>query len=490
MWSDEAGASWLILDYVESRTLTTRKRVPMTASEEPHAADLQSSPEDAGKSTGRARGTVTALLVIVTSLSVVLAAIGFWAHNTVLDTDSFMEAVQPALQEPALYTALGDRISAEALEALDLETRIASSLGQLDDFLFGALVDALEIGERGQAILNGFDRPSLDDLAPAVTSGLEERITARIDNFVASPEFQTRLPELVRAAHAGTIALLRGDLDQIPNVSVENGEVTLNLIPVIGESIRRVLPDLSGLGPDITLPESFSDRVEEAKAQLETAIGAQLPDDFGQITVMSEDRLDELQDGVVLLDRMMWALIALSLILLVVTMVISRTRRRTAIQLTVGILIGLLISEALLRWVEGRITDTLVSPTGDEAATAIMTDVFSGLRDLTLLLALAAAVLGFVAYLSGRPAWAMRVKAWWDRLTAPGPGGSIADRWVSGHYDLVRAGGIVVAVLALFLIEINLLTLLIVAAVLALFLWAVTEMRKRTEATADEPVSV
>jgi hypothetical protein len=170
-------------------------------------------------------------------------------------------------------------------------------------------------------------------------------------------------------------------------------------------------------------------------------------------------------------------------------MVISRTRRRTAIQLTVGILIGLLISEALLRWVEGRITDTLVSPTGDKAATAIMTDVFSGLRDLTLLLALAAAILGFVAYLSGRPAWAMRVKAWWDRLTAPGPGGSIADRWVSGHYDLVRAGGIVVAVLALFLIEINLLTLLIVAAVLALFLWAVTEMRKRTEAPVEETLN-
>ena len=134
--------------------------------------------------------------MIVTSLSVVLASIGFWAHNTVLDTDSFMEAVEPALQEPALYTALGDRISAEVLAALDLETRIATSLGQLDDFLFGALVDALEIGDRGQAILNSFDRPSLENLAPTVTSGLEERITTRIDNFVTSPEFRTRLAEL------------------------------------------------------------------------------------------------------------------------------------------------------------------------------------------------------------------------------------------------------------------------------------------------------
>ena len=231
-------------------------------------------------------------------------------------------------------------------------------------------------------------------------------------------------------------------------MSVEEGEVRLNLIPIIGEAIRRVLPDLSGLGPEITLPDRFSDRVDEAKAQLETAIGARLPDDFGQITVMSEDRLDELQDGVILLDRMMWALIALSVILLVVTLVISRTRRRTAIQLTIGVLIGLLLSEALLRWVEGRITDTLVSPAGDEAATEIMSDVFSGLRELSLLIALTAAVLGFVAYLSGRPAWAMRVKAWWDRLTAQAPGGSIADRWVSGHYDLLRAAGIIVAVLA------------------------------------------
>ncbi|MEX1126470.1 MAG: hypothetical protein WD895_06485 [Acidimicrobiia bacterium] len=36
--------------------------------------------------------------------------------------------------------------------------------------------------------------------------------------------------------------------------------------------------------------------------------GGKLPDDFGQVTVMSEDRLTELQDGVVLLDRMMWGL--------------------------------------------------------------------------------------------------------------------------------------------------------------------------------------
>ncbi|HET7845877.1 MAG TPA: hypothetical protein VFL72_00170 [Acidimicrobiia bacterium] len=459
----------------------------MTTSEVPPTTEPSPSDPVAG---GRGRRIVTGLLVVVTSASVVVAAIGVWAHNVLLDTDQFMETVEPALQTPALYTALGDRVSAQVLEALDLETRIAASLTQLDDFLFEALVDALEIGDRGQALLDSFNRPSLDDLAPTLTSGLEDRITARIDNFMSSPDLQARVPELARRAHQATVALLRGDLEQIPNVSIQDGEVTLNAIPIIGEAIRRALPDLSGLGPEINLPDRFSDRIDEARQQLAAAIGARLPEDFGQLTIMSEDRLTELQDGVILLDRMMWGLLAFAVILLVVTLVISRTRRRTAIQLAIGVVIALLLAEATLRWVQRQIVEAIADPTDQEVAVDIVGNVFAGLRQGALLIGIAALVLGFAAYLSGRPAWAMRVKDRVDHVVAQGPGGSLADRWVSEHYDLVRAVGIGIAVVAIYLIGISLASVLIVGALLGLLLWGVSEMRKRAETPVDEAISV
>jgi hypothetical protein len=463
----------------------------MTVSDNPQAPDPTPPPEaESTKSEGRSRGIITFLLVVVTSLSIVLTSIAFWAHNTLLDTDKFMEAVGPALEDQALYTALGERVSTEVLAALDLDTRIATALSQLDDFVFSGLVDALDLGDRGQQILNSFDRPSLEDLAPTVSSGLENRITTRINDFVQSADFQDRLPALARAAHERIVALLRGDFAEIPNVSVENGEVRLNLIPIIAEAIRRVLPDVSGLGPDITLPATLSDKADEAREQLSLTLGAKLPDDFGQVTVMSEARLNELQDAVVMLDRAVWALVIFSLILVAATLWVSRTRRRTAIQLAAGIVIGVPITEALVRWIEGQIVGAVTSPTGEKAAVAILYEVAAGLRQIEYWIALVALILGFAVYLSGRPAWAMGVKRWWDGLMEPGPGGSGFGRWVSEHYDLVRVLGIVVAVVALYIPDLSLLWVLVVGVVLALYLWLASEIKNRATAPEQESVSV
>jgi hypothetical protein len=472
----------------------------MTVNDNPPGNDPDASASETDtKKAGRGRGIITFLLVVLTSLSIVLASIAWWAHDTLLDTDQFMEAVGPALEDPALYTAIGDRVSTEVLTALDLETRIAAALGQLDEFLFTGLVDALNLGDRGEQILGSFDRPSLEDLAPTVSSGLENRITTRIDTFVTSADFQDRVPQLVSAAHSRIVALLRGDFAEIPNVSVENGEVRLNLIPIVAEAIRRVLPDLSGLGPDITLPDQLSDRVEEAKTQLETAIGAKLPDDFGQVTVMTEDRLTELQDTVVMLDRAVWALVIFSLILIAVTLWVSRTRRRTAIQLAIGVVVGIPITAGLVRWIEGQILEAVTNPSGERAAVGILYQVTAGLRQIEYWIALLAVILGFAVYLTGRPAWAMRVKDWWNQLLEPAPdenglgetsGGSRTARWVSEHSDLMRVVGVIVAVAALYFPDLNILWMVFVGVLLGLYLWLISEIKRRSTVPEEETVSV
>jgi len=94
-------------------------------------------------------------------------------------------------------------------------------------------VDRATYSPSSQVLLDG--REDLESPGRTVAAGLEDRITTRISGFVASPQFQERLPGLARAAHQGTVVLLSGDLDRIPNVSIANGEVTLNVIPINGE---------------------------------------------------------------------------------------------------------------------------------------------------------------------------------------------------------------------------------------------------------------
>ena len=375
----------------------------MTTTETP-AAGAEKGHEPAPES-----GTVTwrrilaVVLVVLTSLSFVVAAVTVWAHNAVLNTDKFMETVGPALDDPALYTAVGEKVSEQTLQALDLESRISAALTDLDDFLFGALLDALEIGDRGRDILESVDRPALEDLAPALSTGLEERITARIEGFVSSEEFRAAVPALTERAHRGVIALARGDLEQIPNVTVADGEVTLNLIPIIVEAIRRVLPDLSGLGPDIALPDRVSDRAVEAREQLREALGATIPENFGQLTLMSEDQLNALQEGVVRLDRLMWGLIALAIVLAIVTLLVSQTRLRTAMHLAIGLGIGFIITVLLVDWLEGQVVQAIVDPADAIAAREIVSQVLSGLRQGALVIALIAIVAAVVLWLVNRP---------------------------------------------------------------------------------------
>jgi hypothetical protein len=370
----------------------------MTETESP-----TTEPASAPAEPSRWRRIAAVALVVLTSLSIVVAVVVVWAHNTVLDTNEFMETIGPAIEDPALYDAIGQKVSEQTLTALDLEARIDAALTELDDFLFGALLDALEIGDRGREILENVDRPALEDLAPTLTAGLEGRIVARIEGFISSDQFRAAVPALVERAHEGVIALARGDMEAIPNVSVADGEVNLNLVPVIVEAIRRVLPDLSGLGPDITLPDNLSERADEARQQLAEALDARLPDDFGQLTLMSEDQLNTLQDGVVRLDRLMWALIALAIVLAVATLLVSPNRARTAIHLAIGVVVGFIASVVTLDWLEGELVQSVFDPDNAAAAGEIIREVLSGLRRTALLIAFATIVAAVVVWYVTKP---------------------------------------------------------------------------------------
>jgi hypothetical protein len=428
------------------------------------------------------RKVLTWLLVVLTSLGVVSSTIAIWAHQTVFDTDQFMETLDPALTDPALYAVIGDRASSSVLEALDLEMRVTDALSRLDEYISQALLEAIDLDERALELLSRFDRPSLDALAPPIVESLETRVRDRVESFFASEAFVSRFPDLVRRTHEVTVALVRNEMQELPNVYIAEGEVRLNLIPFITEALRTVVDDLRGFLPDIDLPTVVSDRLADGREQMAEAIQAELPEDFGQVTVMSEDALGEVQGAAERLDRFVWLLVLTTVLLGALTIAVAPARRRTAVHLALGVVIGIVIASVVVRRLEGAILTQVTSPDGNEAARVLLGRVFSSLRTFQWIVAIGALVVGVVAYLAGRPAWVTRGVA-----TARS---SETTDWIAGHYDLLRLVGIGIAAVVFFIVGLELWAVVVIGLVLAGYLWLLSEARKRSAVSAAVPEDV
>jgi hypothetical protein len=435
----------------------------------------------------RQRQWTAALLVVVSSISILVSMLAVWAHHTIFDTDAFMETIEPVLQDPALNAALGDYITEEVTGALALEERLQEPLAKLDAFLSTALLGLLGIDEEGQEFLDRFDRPTLEALAAPIADRLNERIANRVDQVMASPEVTELIPRVVRRAHEGAVALARDELETLPNVSVVDGEVQLNTLPIIARVLEGVAGELRGLLPDIDLPDALSDRIDEAVAQLRQALGERVPDDFGQVTIMSEDQLVEIQDTATTLDRWTWGLVILSVALVVATILVSPHRRRTVIHLGIGVIIAIALAILLVRRVEAAVIGEIASPARTETARGILEQLFAGLRQLIVGFILVAALVALGFHLAGRPRWVTEPRARLDDLVPADVRPATFNAWVATNYDFIRIALAGLALLILFITGLDWIPVILIGGILAGAFWWLARVRDRAMALPPEP---
>ncbi len=60
---------------------------------------------------------------------------------------------------------------------------------------------------------------------------------------------QELIPEVVRRAHQGATALIAGDIEETPNISIVEGEVRLNTLPIIARVLQEVVGELRDVLP-------------------------------------------------------------------------------------------------------------------------------------------------------------------------------------------------------------------------------------------------
>lgn len=435
---------------------------------------------------GWSRRWSAGVLVALTAVTTTASTMAIWARETLYDTDRFMEVVEPALTDPGFSAGLSTYVSDSALEALDLDARVAESLDRVDAYLTDALVAALDPDPSVLERLRAFERPTLGALSPSISAALEARVVATVDQVIDSAEFRARLPGLVRAAHAGGLALATDDLDELPNVYLEDGAVRVDLLPVVTDALREVTAELREFLPDdLDLPAIVTDQAaatrDQVRAELETSLQTELPDDFGQLQLMDQGTLVQVQRTVRLTDRLVWGTLLLAIALFAAALAVSPQRRRTLIQLSLGVVAGLLVGMLLLGQIQDWVLDRITDPDGLQAVRSLFGALTRSLRTVTVLVAVAASVVAIVAYLAGRP------RPPGDRgasgPTAPTFSGRELDRWLADHADALQVAGIVAALGAvLLLLGVEPVALLVVAGLLGLYLWAITTARRRGDA--------
>jgi hypothetical protein len=413
-------------------------------------AELEHAPR---RPAGRSRRIAAVALVVVTSIVFTVAVAGVWARRNALNTDRWVRTVGPIAENQEVQAALGTWITTELMRVIDPEE------------LFEEVLP-----ERGQI------------LAVPLTNAVRGFVNDQVDAFLASDAFERLWVEINERAHRRAVQLLEGDLP--PSLQVEDGDVVLNVIPVINQvlaAIGDVSPEIFGRTIDIPTI-TVDDIPEEAIQKLEDATGRTIPDDFGQFTVFDASRLQQVQDAVELFNRLVVFAVILAFVLIALTLWVSPSRRRTLLQLAVGIALGTVLIRRLALRAEDDVVD-LVKPENREAVGVVIGAFVSSLLDATAWILAIAAIVAVIALLTGPYRWAVALRST-TVSTAQTLGGALGgavtrrpdDRtveWVVAHKELLQVGGVVAGILVLLLFDVSWWGVLLLAALLVAFELAV-----------------
>jgi hypothetical protein len=397
----------------------------------------------------RTRGVVAVALVVVTSILFTVSVTAVWARRNALNTDRYVETIGPVAQDVRVQRALGRYITDQAMSAIDPEELFKSALP-----------------ERGQI------------LAAPLTSALRGFVNDRVNAFLATDEFSRLWVRINEVAHERVVDVLNGDLP--PSLQVQGNDVVVNMIPVIDQVLARIgeaSPEI--FGRTVNLPTVTVDEIpEDAIQKVESALGRPLPDNFGQFTVFDASKLQQVQDTVTLFNRLVVVTVILAVVLFALTLWVSPRRRRTLLQLMVGIALGIVIIRRLGLRLEDDVVE-LVKPENRDAVKAIVGAFVSSLLDATAWILGIAAAIAVIALLTGPYGWARRLRRGTvsGAQAAAGAARSAINRqpddpvvaWVGAHREVLQAGGIVVGILALLLLDLSWIGLFVLVALVVAY---------------------
>lgn len=409
-----------------------------------------------GRRGGWPRRTTAAVLVALACVVLVAGLVGLWARRSLLDTGRFVDRAGPLIEEPAVQEALAARLTEQVMVLVDPV----------------ALFEEV-LPDRGQV------------LATPLANAVEGFVREQVEDFLATERFERLWAGAVDVAHRAAVRVLR---DESEAVTTTDGQVTLNLLPVINAVLAEITarsPEI--LGGEVDIPEVALDEIPEAAvARIEEAFDVDLGDDFGQYTVYDEGTLAAVQGAIGLFDRLVVLLLPLGVVLAGLALWVSHRRRRTLLQLAAGLALGMV----LVRRVGFRAQDEVAAlpprPDGRQAADVALDSFLQPLTSFGAWVLAGALAVAAVAVLTADYPWAVslrrRARVLWAQAVAA-TGEQARDEAtvarVHEHCDALLAAGVAAGLIVLWFADLSWWGLLLVLALVAAYEVAVQRIAAR-----------
>ncbi len=352
------------------------------------------------------RGPVATRCIVLGWILAPVSVLAVWTANQVSDTNRYVENVAPLIHEPAVQSALTDKITAQInarIHVQALTNQAAATLKSKGLTRVGTLLQTFS-GSLASAV-GGF-------------------IHTQVAKIVASPQVANLWVQVNRRAHAQVVKALSGEGNG--SITISNGQVVLNL----GPFIDVVKKDLAGRGFSIvnSIP----------------AVNPTFP-------LFSAKELVKAQSGYRALNDLKIVLPILSLVLLAAGIYIARSHRRALIGAGLGFAASMLvlgIALAIARSIYLNSVPNSVLPA--DAAAVLYDTLIRFIKDALRTLLVVGLIVAIAAFFTGPSVTAVRARGavtsglGWLRSSGERAGlrtGPVG-RWTFQHRHALRIGAV------------------------------------------------
>lgn len=326
-----------------------------------NAENLSSSyqyerPAQNAKRNGPFRSFIVWSLIVLAGICTLLGTLAVWVNTSALNTNNFVNAVAPLVQNDAVARAVSIKAVDIMWDAYNMDEVIQESVSFLpEEYQF--------VGE------------------PAST-GMETAAQMTGEEILKSSQFQSVWKAMLTETHSTGLRALEGEG---PVEITEKGEAVLDL----GELIDEIKDELVKMGLS---------SLEDADVS-----GA------GKVVVFKSGQLGLARNSVAAVKVLSWLLPVLALSLFIAAILISYDDRKAL--LGSGIALILAMSVVLLSlWIAKLVTLSQLSIVNRDAVSVVWNQLESGLKTVDVSLLIFGVVVVIVCLIAGPSGWAVRLR--------------------------------------------------------------------------------
>jgi hypothetical protein len=353
------------------------------------------------------RTPVAALLIVVGCVLAPVSVVAVWTANQVSDTSRYVANVAPLIKDPAIQNALTDKISSEIVTRIDVK--------RLTDQA------AAELSQKGFTRIGGL----LQGVSGSLASGVQGFVHSSIHKIITGPRMANAWVQVNRVASRALVAVLSGRATSSGAVGVRNGQVTLDLAPLIAVAKQ----DLVARG---------------------LTIAGKIPIVHATFALFPSTNLAKAQQAYRLINDLKIVLPIVTLVLLGLGVLIARRPRRALIGAGLGFAASMLVLGAALLIARSLYLNGVPASAPADAAAAAFDILVRFIKTALRTLLVVGLVVAVGAFFTGPSAAAVRTRhalsSGLGRLRHGGESGP-AGRWTYAHRTALRIGAVALAAL-------------------------------------------